>query len=367
MLFRTITLNNLNKPKILLAGIAKNEAAYLTEWCFHHLRLGIEGIMVYVNNTTDNSTAVLDKIGQNHNVHYQVVDGIEDRVDEQMSALIHPNYLRRTPLQAASYADIYRSTDSSEYDYILYLDIDEFLMPTSPINEVFQTRKEAYYFKWFSCTGDAKTFSEMPENLNGEYDEFTKSMVKTGLNNIHFISPHTVKVDKCEFKIEQETLVLHRVLRSVEEYKAMILRSTPSVTHRMKNGMKLNRKGWTQKHSESLQASNYFTLEDYHTKLEKFASDNGVNQEIDLARQSILARSKEFSDYISELNFINSEVIKVLPGTGLKHLSLTNILKQLAITVFTRVFFPSLAIKHTPTSTYLKERFGLAPKKTHRD
>lgn len=360
-------MNNLDKPRILLAGIAKNEAAYLTEWCFHHLQLGITGIMVYVNNTTDNSTAVLDKIGQNHNVRYQVVDGIEDRVDGEMSALIHPNYMRRTPLQAASYADIYRSVNSSEYDYILYLDIDEFLMPTSLISEVFQARKDAYYFRWFSCTGDPTTFSEMPENLNGEYDEFTKTMVKTGLNSIQFISPHTVKVEQCEFTIEKETLVLHRVLRSVEEYKAMILRSTPSVTHRMKNGMKLNRKGWTQKHSESLQASKYHTLKDYHTELEKFVSDNKVKQEIDLARQSILGRAKEFNDYICELNFINSEVIKVLPGTGLKHLSLSNILKQFAITVFTRIFFPSLAIKHTPTSTYLKERFGLASKKTHRD
>jgi hypothetical protein len=50
------------EPRILLAGIAKNEAAYLPEWIFYHLNIGIDVIRVYVNNTDDNTLQILDKL-----------------------------------------------------------------------------------------------------------------------------------------------------------------------------------------------------------------------------------------------------------------------------------------------------------------
>ncbi len=72
------TLGKLKKPRILLAGIAKNEAAYLPEWVFHHLNLGVTSVMVYVNNTTDNSESILKKMGETPPVNYKVVDGLEN-------------------------------------------------------------------------------------------------------------------------------------------------------------------------------------------------------------------------------------------------------------------------------------------------
>ena len=41
--------------KIKLVAIAKDEAAYLPEWIFHHLYFGFDAIDIYVNNTTDNT------------------------------------------------------------------------------------------------------------------------------------------------------------------------------------------------------------------------------------------------------------------------------------------------------------------------
>jgi hypothetical protein len=53
-------------PNIHLTGCAKNEAAYLPEWIFHHLNIGFNSIKVYVNNTDDNSIEVLNKIIKHH-------------------------------------------------------------------------------------------------------------------------------------------------------------------------------------------------------------------------------------------------------------------------------------------------------------
>lgn len=41
--------------KVKLVAIAKDEAAYLPDWIFHHLYFGFDSIDIYVNNTTDNT------------------------------------------------------------------------------------------------------------------------------------------------------------------------------------------------------------------------------------------------------------------------------------------------------------------------
>ena len=48
----------MDKIKIKLVAIAKNEAAYLPQWIFHHLRLGVDSIDVYINGSSDNSVEI---------------------------------------------------------------------------------------------------------------------------------------------------------------------------------------------------------------------------------------------------------------------------------------------------------------------
>jgi len=57
--------------KIKLVAIAKDEAAYLPEWIYHHLHFGFDEIEVYVNFTTDNSYEVLAAIAKHHPVRYR--------------------------------------------------------------------------------------------------------------------------------------------------------------------------------------------------------------------------------------------------------------------------------------------------------
>lgn len=354
-------------PRILLAGIAKDEAAYLPEWCFHHIRLGVAGIIVYVNNTSDNTSVVLDKIGKNNPVSYKIVDGIEVSEDKDLMALIHPNYNRRTPLQAKSYADIYLNTSAEHYDYILYLDIDEYLLPETDLAALVSDKKHAYYFPWFSLTGDAEPFAPVVNNLKGEYDSFAKSMIKTGLSSIQFISPHTVTAQGVAFHVEKNSLVLHRVLRSVNEYKAMILRSTPSNTHRMANGFKLNRKGWTTRFTDVYEGPNTRLFSNYREDYTRFLQANELFDELNTARASVLKRSDSFENIIQELNYINSEIVKVLPGTDLKHISWLKLFMQLSKTWFTSLFLPSLAIKHLSPRNLIKEKLSFRKTKKFYD
>ena len=48
--------------KIKLIAIAKNEAANLPQWVFHHFRIGVDSIDVYINGSSDNSLEISRKI-----------------------------------------------------------------------------------------------------------------------------------------------------------------------------------------------------------------------------------------------------------------------------------------------------------------
>lgn len=52
----------MRKVKVKLVAVAKDESAYLAEWCAHHLYFGFDEITVYLNRTTDNSCDVLSRL-----------------------------------------------------------------------------------------------------------------------------------------------------------------------------------------------------------------------------------------------------------------------------------------------------------------
>jgi cellulose synthase/poly-beta-1,6-N-acetylglucosamine synthase-like glycosyltransferase len=93
--------------KVLLAAIAKDEAAYLPEWIYYHLSIGIDEIVIYVNSTTDNTIQILDKLKENLPVKYVIADGIEKIQNTENDQLIDTNFMSRNPLQSKAYANIY--------------------------------------------------------------------------------------------------------------------------------------------------------------------------------------------------------------------------------------------------------------------
>jgi hypothetical protein len=347
------TLGKLKKPRILLAGIAKNEAAYLPEWVFHHLNLGVTSVMVYVNNTTDNSESILKKMGETLPVNYKVVDGIENDKREELLSLINKRFLKYTPLQSKSYANIYQETSAEEFDYILYLDIDEFLL----LNQDLETLTEdglfehsVINFQWFSTSGDKTPFSCINEH-----------MIKTGQADAMLHSSHSARVQDNQFHLYPSGLVLHRVIRSKEEYLTLIARSNPS-NNNLSNGFKLNRRGWTSKGSDSLPSVYRENFENYESKFEAFCTNSEVKEELKLAQENVISSSKVVTELINGLEKQNSELGRVLAGTGISHLNFKYWLRTELKNRVIRLLFPSLVLSHVPLSTFIKIKLGLVKK-----
>ena len=58
--------------------IAKDEAAYLHEWIFHHLHFGFDRIYVYLNRITDDSISIARSIADEYpSVHFEIIDWID--------------------------------------------------------------------------------------------------------------------------------------------------------------------------------------------------------------------------------------------------------------------------------------------------
>ena len=113
--------------RVKLVAVAKDEAAYLPEWIFHHLHFGFDHIEVNVNFSSDNTNAVLEKISGKNPVSYQNCEYVLEPDYDYNDSLINPRYLSRNPLQSRIYAKAY--SESPSFDYVAFFDVDEYWCP----------------------------------------------------------------------------------------------------------------------------------------------------------------------------------------------------------------------------------------------
>jgi len=99
--------------KIALCCIAKCENLYLSEWINHHLNLGFDHIYIYDNNDTDGEKCE-DVVGK-ENPNVTVLKYFIGKKQKGCET------------QIASYNDFYQRF-GGKYDWVLYLDVDEFLV-----------------------------------------------------------------------------------------------------------------------------------------------------------------------------------------------------------------------------------------------
>jgi len=135
------------QPKIKLAAIAKNEAAYIPEWVFHHFYFGFDSIEIWINNTTDNSFEILDLLKENYGSRLEYLNA-DDFFKECSENNKH--------FQVLAYQKIFKSAKENGFDYILFLDLDEFWTPedfTSNIHKLVKGferhNPSSISFQWF--------------------------------------------------------------------------------------------------------------------------------------------------------------------------------------------------------------------------
>jgi Glycosyl transferase family 2 len=310
--------------KILLAAIAKDEAAYLPEWIFYHLELGVDGILIYVNNTSDNSVKILDKIAVSYpSVRYLVVDGIELSTVERELDLLDPEFLQRNPLQSIAFARIYNDTAAEEFSHILYFDLDEFLYDTSQDSDSLRdeiTGTDLTYVPWFNLSGDARTFQLIDSCGAGESYHRVKYIVRSGLGNPVFHSTHEITVSNISTKHSTRLVLLHRHLRSLDEYLALIGRGD---TYRNSfNGFKMARIGWSTEGKESLHIEPPHG-EFYRQRYSEFLRKTGIQSDIEDAREFVINRKREVEVEIAEIRKFNRKLEQILWGTGQTHYPFT--------------------------------------------
>lgn len=99
--------------KIALCCIAKCENLYLYEWVIHHLNIGFDHIYIYDNNDTDGERCE-DVVGK-ENPNVTVLKYFIGKKQKGCET------------QIAAYNDFYQRF-GGKYDWVLYLDVDEFLV-----------------------------------------------------------------------------------------------------------------------------------------------------------------------------------------------------------------------------------------------
>ena len=172
---------------VAIIAIARLENDYINEWIRHHLNIGVDHIYVYDNSASDEEK-----------IKYRISDEFRRRVT------IIPAY-DKEKYQIEAYKDGYIEY-GYKYDYLIYIDIDEFIMLNKDIGICdFINRLpadcECYRMNWL-IYGDSgivnrdvsssvvNDFTKPAIHCRGNTNTMTKSIIKGGLSNIDFISVH---------------------------------------------------------------------------------------------------------------------------------------------------------------------------------
>lgn len=250
--------------KVKLVAIAKDEAAYLSEWVFHHLHMGFDFLDIYVNNTSDQTWLIANQLVDLKNVRFIQADPI------------FKTYVNKP--QEACYRDALAVSKKEGIDYLMFLDIDEFWMPKDLSRSVKDCLVSLVYpdilsFSWF-CKHQELPFSlPIDHKIVGVCDRHVKTIFKIALP-VKSVDVHNVNVKDGKyfladgrrwtidaysyktgatlpdafFKHEPEDFfILHRMFRSELEYVSLLGRTNPNAANKKDKNFKSNRQGYCVK------------------------------------------------------------------------------------------------------------------------
>ena len=240
--------------RVALVAAARNEAAYLPEWVFHHHYFGFGPIEIHVNRSNDGSQQLVKHIAT-------FTPGVE--LHSVGTGGRNPNP------QRAAYDNARRRLRraAGPHDYTMFLDIDEFWTPTDLQSSILDVMSAAHWpavaaFNWLQLTSDTKAFEPaIAAALIGEPHQHVKSAFRSRLRILGF-TPHGVRplphrriwsanqteltwrrpfMSKSPPKQLDPAFILHRFFRSQMEYLAILGRGRPRTDA---EALKQNRPGY---------------------------------------------------------------------------------------------------------------------------
>ncbi|MBU2977232.1 glycosyltransferase family 2 protein [Alteromonas sp. C1M14] len=310
-------------PTVKLIAIAKDEAAYLPDWIFHHLIAGFCSIDIYVNNTTDNTWEIAKKLAELKNVNF---------IDADEMFLKHlPNP------QDGIYREAIDKAVVEEYSHAMFLDIDEFWVDVdgktiSERIEVFPTNA-VVGFGWFVKTNEKPFSRPFEDGIEGFNGAWVKSCFPLSFE-IDRVDVHSVKIKDAQYfyadgeerslpyyaggiegaarytAVQQKqpvksSFVLHRMFRSQLEYVSLLSRQNPNDLNSKNVSFKNNRNGYLKKFKQQTKV----ILTDQYTKnwqeeFDAFNNKYSLGDEREKAIRFIKQR------YLQVINAINSASYK---------------------------------------------------------
>lgn len=306
-------MSEIKELRIKLAAIARDEAAYLPEWIFHHLEFGFDEIEIYINNTTDNSLDVIGAISKNYPV-----------VANNADALFESSTNNFQPLAYKALAD---KAIADGFTHIMFLDIDEFWTPAdfkTTIKELLHNYNypQALCLNWFVHCAEAEFSPCYANNIKGINNGHVKTIFQLNLNwdkiDIHNVIGKEITYTRgdgsvfdfgdstqCAItdkpKVTQDFFIIHRMFRSQMEYIALIGRGRPN-----KAKVKTGRNGYYVKHITDVITFDDVLLKEYYEKFEVFLKQGQLMPLIEQSRNFVRERYKTVIKWAKEAS--SSEV-----------------------------------------------------------
>ena len=338
------------KAKVKLVAIAKNEAAYLPQWIHHHFSIGFNEIEIFINDTTDNSVAICEKIKKNHpNLIVHIADQLR-------SESIQAN----RSFQISAYNQSLHSPGSATH--LMALDLDEYLIPrnlddTLPDLLKRQKTPDCLSFLWYSDNYDQENSFAHPiqaANIIHRMDH-VKTIAKTSYK-IHSCSHHNfiyrkknkivnllggtivrlddnINTESNRSKLSKQQLnalssdqtepwfVLHCIYKSESEYLASLCRGRGH--NNDQRPLKVNRWGMAPypfyKHDPIHWCPSPEHAERYHNEYSQFIQGNDLEDELKQARYDILKKANDLDNLLRENPSLREQYKKIFTGT--KHSS----------------------------------------------
>jgi hypothetical protein len=214
--------------KTCICVIIKDEEEYLDEWISHHLQLGIDEIFLYEDYGSKSHSDIVKPYGDK--VHLNSIDIIFNSSDPNKNVI---NTGERMQIQLFNY---FPQMYKNDFDWILFNDLDEFLILKQPLHELLEEYKDEtailLRWKWYGASG------HINKPLGKVMDNYTKQITTTfdwGWQFKSFINckkfqkweKHLHKAEGAVFPLTEwgghKAWINHYFTKSWEEWKIKIL------------------------------------------------------------------------------------------------------------------------------------------------
>jgi hypothetical protein len=324
-----------------VVAIAKNESAYLALWCAHYTYLGFDKITIYLNGIDDHSHLIIRKIREFYpHVEIRNSDRYGTLKMFKYDFLIDKDFLTRNPMQSRAYAEAYDIAGKNGFDYVLFVDIDEYLTHRKKgvtIDGILNKydSPEFLKFRWFNIATNTKEFDfPLATEVKGVFSDVPKFILKTNLEGVTFRSTHQVSTknvdkrylsglgrikdyDKQQIKdsIDSDLVLLHNLYRSEVEYLATLLRG--DFIFKSSQGIKLNRKGLLREDQDVLDIDQE-VVEAFHEHYNQLIRKADLNLLVEAAQELLRVKAYRLETICRDIDAEYKKIKKVLKGTSIE-------------------------------------------------